>query len=197
MVVTGGEFDGQTLSEVYQQNPVEAQKLQFDFMVQRRDAATKEESDKAKWLEESNAEVNAFGDARAQEFFKKDMSTLTADETKQVEALIGNTIAWGKETGRGGGKIEDMYFLMNQKSMLSSAKGEGIRSLIDGQVKSVPSTASGGKADNGQETGYAKFSSMTEDQLAVAIGNMSDEQYLKFKKDAPDDLKRKHSSMPW
>jgi len=197
MTVQGGEYSGMTLDQVFEVNPAEANRLQFEYMNAQKEEATQAEANKARIEKESNQEIDDFSNARAQDFFKKDFSKLTEAEGKQISTLISNVLAWGKETGRGFARMDDMYFLMNKDTLLSDAKGKGIRALIDGQVKSVPSTAGGGPADTGQETGYAKLVSMSDEQLAVAIGNMSDEQYVKFKKEAPEELKKKHPGMPW
>lgn len=197
MRVTGGEYDGMTLAEVYNIDPVEAQSIQFNYQMSQRDAQTKTRDTEARMLEEINAEMESFSQARAKDFFDKEFSALTEAELSQLNTLTENVIAWGKETGRGSGKIEDIYFLMHKDTLLSAEKGKGIQALINGQVKSVPSTAGGGKVDTGTETGYSRFLNMSEDQMATAIDDMSDAEYLKFKKEAPAALKKKHHGLPW
>ncbi len=197
MIVRGGEYDGMKLSAVYEIDQAAANQFQFDYMNSQRDEQIKTQKSEADMLEQTNTELASFKDSRAKDFFKKEYSALTEVEVKQVDTLIGSVIDWGEKNKRGAGVIEDMYFLMHKKTLLSDAKDKGIKALIDGQAKSVPSIAGGGKVDDGVETGYSRFLNMSDDQMASAIGDMDDTEYLKFKKEAPAELKRKHPGLPW
>jgi len=196
MRVTGGEYDGMTLAEVYEVDPAEAQQIQINYTLSQRDEQTKTRDTESRMLEQINTEMESFSQARAKDFFSKEYSALTETEAGQINTLLENVITWGKETGRGSGNVEDIYFLMHKDTLLSAEKSKGIQSLI-GQVKSVPSIAGGGKVDSGTETGYSRFLSMSDNQMADAITAMPDAEYLKFKKEAPAELKRKHPELPW
>lgn len=197
MVIRGGEYDGMTLSAVYEVDQAAANQIQFDYMNSQTAEKAQAEASEKELLEKTDAELKSFRESRAKDFFDKDFSALSKTEVGQIDTLISSVIDWGAENKRGAGVIEDMYFLMHKNTLLSDAKDKGIQALISGTVKSVPSITGGGKADQGVETGYGRFLNMSDDQMATAIADMPDADYLKFKKEAPAELKRKHPGLPW
>lgn len=196
MIVRGGEYDGMTLNEVWQQNPAYANFLQNQHIESLRTQQTTIQQQKETALKEATTEVEQFSASISKDLFgKEDLSKLTKDEEMKVAQTIQDTLDWMRKTGRGGGVLADAHFLMNKENLLNDAKVKGGKAALESITKpSVPSiSASGG----GAVVGMAALEAMTRDELANKINDMDSAEYSKFMKGASKELKAKHPDLPW
>ena len=197
MIVRGGEYDGQTLNEVYQINPAYAtQLLNGHLDGQRRETETRQQQEE-KLKSESVSEINAFTGQLSKELYSKEADKLTADEERKVADTIKETLAWMSKTRRGGGVIADAYFLMNREKDLSDAKTKGGREALEALKKGGGAPSSIGGGTGAALSGFSAYEAMTADQLAEVVDRMSEKKAMEFLKDAPQSLKEKHPGLPW
>lgn len=196
MIVKGGEYDGKTLAEVYEVDSLAATDLYIAFREEQREQARSQEQEQTKLKEESERELNRFSQNLCQELYEKDIDALSDDEGKEIDKIIQSVLDWMEETGRGGGKVEDAYWLMNKDRILADAKEKGVKSFVKTlQKKTVPNVK--GNKGGGAKTGYEAYEGMSENQLAETVANMSDPQFEKFRKDAPESFKKKFPGVDW
>ena len=184
-VIQDGPYEGKSLSELYQVDPIAANTIHFNLLEEQK--AEKEQ--RTNLEKQSQEELNNFSGTMAQEMFGKKLDDLPEKEGKQVDGVINKVLDWMAETGRGGGNITDAYKLMNFEKILSNAAEKGVKTLIDTSSKDVKTVSS--KKDVEGKSGYDKFTDYTAEQFATMIDNMSDIEADKFMANAPADLKDK------
>ncbi len=196
MPVKGGQYDGKTLNEVYQENPAEATRMQTEYIEKARAEEQRLLDQRTQLLAEAEKEVAEFQGSLSSELFEKPFSDLSPAEISEVEKVHSGVLEWMEKTGRGGGIMADAYYLMNRESNDKKAAAKGAESLIEqtnrGKVKVITSDT-----DPGELTGYDAFESMSEDQLEGSMDDMSEGDYNKFLKEAPKSLRKKHPDLPW
>lgn len=197
MVVKGGKYDGMTLGELYAENPVAAANMQWAYLNQQASRRSEAATRASRLREESEREVQTFMVARAKEAFGKEFNTLSDTERQQVEALAEEVTSWMTKTRRGGGFIEDAFFLMNKEKILTRSKSTAIQALLKSldPANAVPSISRGTQGKSGN--GYGKYMSMNADQLATEYEQMSEAEQVDFLKKAPEDFRKKHPSLPY
>lgn len=186
MVVQGGQHDGKTLAEVYDEDPFAATDLYLEY----RDSQKKEAEQQANLQKQSQEELKNFSDELAQELFEKGLDALGPKEGKEIDGVIDSVLGWMEETGRGGGNVADAYFLMNKERILQNAAEKGVKSLVDKSSKGQVRTVNSGKGQT-EKSGYGRFMDFTADQLTDYIENLSDTEAEKFMAKAPQELKDK------
>jgi len=195
--IEGGEYEGLTLSEVYDRDPVFAMDLFLEYRDEIKSKIEEETNQNKRIKAESEREVNDFAKARAQELFKKDVDALSKEEAKQVDDLIDNILLWMQQTKRGAGIIEDAYFLMNKENLLSEAKDKAVKNMAKtlqkGTSKTVVTSGSGDEISSG----YDSYTNLTPSQMADKIDQMTEGKYKEFIKKAPQQLKAKFPSIDW
>jgi hypothetical protein len=189
--VEGGEYDGLTLEEVAERDPLYAQQLIIDAEIDRRLEEEKARQKKVALLEESQKEIESFGMFLAEDIAPgiKDLDALTEAQKIQVNGKIEEVQDWMDKTGRGGGIIQDAYFLMHKDDMLSKASQAGAENL----AKALPQSRPGVSNKKGSEnvSVYDKFIGAGRDTLSSTIKDMPEEQFLAFLKNAPPAFKEK------
>jgi len=197
LIIEGGKFDGQTLNAVFQQDPISANKIYFNYLKDQDRQAESREAEAERIKKESDAEIAEFSDSTARELFNKDFKTLTVEEFKEVEKVMGDTLSWMQQTGRGGGVIMDAHYLMNMGNQEKKAAAQGARDVIDatnkGNIKVITSDVPGSDG----LTGYEAYEAMSPDQLADEMDGWTEDKYNKFLKEAPKSLKKKYPDIPW
>jgi len=194
MVVQGGPYNGQTLNEVYTQDPAYATLLQNQYLDGQREKVTTAKQRHEALKSESEQEIASFSEYLATDLFGKKPGELSKDQETQLVQKIQATLDWMAQTKRGAGIIGDAYFLMNQEYMLKTAHEKGGKAALEALQK--PPIASVDTA-GGKSVVSTDFESMTRDQLAAKIEGMTDAQAAKFYRDAPAGLKAKHPDLPW
>lgn len=189
--VTGGQYHGKTLKEVYDVDPEAARALDASFTQAEREETERTEQE---GLDKANAEIAEFGAGIAQDLFGK--TDLTESERAKVDAEVQTTLSWMKEHKRGGGVMIDGYYLMHRETDQSLARGEGAEALIKsvetGVVRRITSSV-----DAGELSGYESDMAMSADQLSDKIDGMTDAAMMSYLADAPDDMKKKYPDLPW
>lgn len=195
MLVKGGDYDGMTLNQVWQENPAYANFLQNQYIESVRTAETRYRERHDTLVKEATTEVEQFSVSVAKELFNKELSGLTPQEEQKIAETIQQTLDFMKKTGRGGGILADAYFIMNKENLITEARTKGGQAALQSLTKpSVPSiNASGG----GAVTGMNAYEAMSRDELAAKIADMNDTQLSRFMKEATPALKQKHPDLPW
>ncbi|MFH2076186.1 MAG: hypothetical protein ABIJ57_12710, partial [Pseudomonadota bacterium] len=116
-----GQYDGMTLREVYEIDPVFATNLQTEFLWQQKQEATRQAGEMDQMRKESATEIETFAESVAQETFGKAAKGLSKDEEGRVAETIQAVLDFMNTTHRGGGNISDAYFLMNKEGLLKGA----------------------------------------------------------------------------
>lgn len=194
------EFHGMTLGQIYALGTPEAKqeaaRLYRSWEAPQREAVEARKRAEAKTAEQNAQEASEFAAIVASEKFgKQDVNTLTADEVRQICEFIKETYLWGVKNGKQNYSVADMWSLRNRtEAAVSREKQEkALKSLEQKHV--VGSIGSGGgSADPG---GFEAYAAMSEDQLTAAIDRMKDRDAMKFFKDAPPSLRKKHPGLPW
>jgi hypothetical protein len=193
-----GPYDGMTLRDVYQQDPVFATNLQTDFLLKQREAEDQRRGEAGRVKQEAATEIETFAESVAQEVFGKSAKGLAKDEEAKVTDTIQQVIEWMHKTHRGGGNINDAYFLMNKEGLLKGAANKAAAKTIkDLQNRQGPASIDTGKGGEAKETGFEAMEKMTEEQLTAKIDKMSDKDASKFFKTAPKALRAKYPGLPW
>lgn len=196
LVVKGGDYDGKTLAEVHAEDPFAAMDFYYNYRDGLREEERKRTDSESKLLADSETEVNAFSTSMAKEMFEvDDLGKLDEEQGKKISGIIDSVIKWMGETGRGGAKLEDAYFLMHKDKILNDAKGKGIAGLIKSTQDHVSSIDS--KKDTGGKSGYEADIHLTADQLADKLEAMSEAESMKYLEKAPQKLRDKFPSVAW
>lgn len=197
MVVKGGQYDGMTLREVYSIDPVTATKMQNDYEWNQKVAEFQRASRVNADQQEINGQINDFIKGQAKELFnKEDVSSLSEAEQNKIAETLNTVADWMQKTKRGGGNLSDAFYLMQKEGILKTERAKGAEAALKAITKDpVPSIGSMKGASD--DDGFGKFMNMSDDQLADAIGDMTDTEADKFYKTAPKALQKKHPSLPW
>lgn len=190
MLIEGGPYDGKTLNQVFEENPAYANILQFEYM---QGKATKEAEEKKKADDlktQIQTEIKEFRSGLASSMFGKNFDDLTSDEKSAIYKEHESVATWMKKTGRGGGYLNDAYYLMNKDKELDKAKKSGAASLAKHLSQSTIKSVSSKKSE-GSGSGYDKYLDLTSNQMAKEVEGMSDAAYKKFQKEAPASVREK------
>ena len=206
--VTGGEYHGMTLAEVRAADPGAANQLENAYLrsnmpgivkaqVQEALRESQEEGRQSHIIEENLKEIGSFKESRSQEFFGKPMSELLPIQAKKIEKLADQCVEWGAQNKRGGGVIEDIYFIMHRDRDIARAKEDGAGALINSATKGarIKSISTGGSDTTAG--GFDNLLDMTPDQVSAKIENMPDAQFAKLMRDGSQELRDKHPGWPW
>lgn len=195
LIVQGGQYEGMTLKDVMEVDQVTGNRMLFDYWQGQRDEIQAVKDRQSQRREGAQKEVDVFAVEVSKELFSK-TDGLTDEETGKVHAVIQGTLNWMKSTGRGFANLSDSYYLMTRDEKIRQAKGDGAKAIADsitrGSVATISSNRSGGA-----DTGYEADLTMTAEQLAAKLDKMSDKAVEKWAKNAPDELKKKYTDMPW
>lgn len=195
--VNGGTYNGRTLAEVYTEDPTMAFDMYLDLRDKQKYAIDQANMSQVKLREESEKEITTFTRSLSKEMFEKELETLSEEDSQRIETVISDVLSWMEKTGRGGGRIEDAYFLMHKENLLKNAKSEGAKSLAKNLQKGSVSTVKGQKDGKAAKTGYEAYESMTENQMRATVNSMTDKQYKDFVNKAPQSLKAKFPKVDW
>lgn len=195
LVVQGGEHDGLTLRQVYEKDPFAAQDIYMQYKEDLLAKQREEQETSVRLKEESDKEVNSFASERAKELFEKDLDKLSEKEVTQINKEIQETIDWMAKTGRGAGNLKDAYLLKNWDKIIEDATKKGASGLINHLKK--PSSSSISSKRTSSSTSMDNYLNMDTNQLAAMIDDMSDQQFLHFKKNAPPTLREKLPQVDW
>jgi hypothetical protein len=194
------DFHGKTLSELMEMGPVgiaAAQDYYTDYVNSVQDtvkqAKAKEEAD-LRQIREDDAK---FMDARAKELFKKPMAEVDSEQSKKVEAVVNETLAWMKKNGRLGYKMEDAFKIMSYDKAISDAEARGAKSLVDRAISGTVKSVNAGPTIDKSTDPYGKYLSMKEDQLIDMISTMPDAKYSEFLEKASPAFRQKFPNLPY
>jgi hypothetical protein len=190
--VTGGEYSGKSLEELYQLDYAAAEDLYQDYVSGIKQQASAQESEQ----QTVQQELNEFGEARAKEVFGKALNQLDKDQAAQIELLADTVSKWMVETGRGGGLIEDAFFLMNKDGLLEKSNQKALKSLVKTLKGGAPPSVSSRQTASGNGT-YGKYMAMSVDELANTFADMTEDQQANFLKKAPKAFREKHPKLPY
>ncbi|MEN6423307.1 MAG: hypothetical protein ABFD76_15310 [Smithella sp.] len=200
--VTGGEYDGYTLKEVADSDPVAAQILVNNYYEQQRQ---KKEADKA--LQDSEAKKEAefresferekktFLGERAKELFSKDKD-FTQEEINQVVKVYDNLSKWMINNKKTHYSLEDAYLIFNRDDIMKRERTKASQDALK-KATEKPLSAIGNGDSNAGLTGYENVMAMSENELTSHIDKMTDKAAAKFFKEAPKSLKDKYPALPW
>jgi hypothetical protein len=119
---------------------------------------------------------------------------MTEVEKKQVSDSITATIEWMQKTGRGGGIMQDAWRLMNYETALAKARESATKGTIDALKKPVVGSIDTNKGTP-VETEFGKYASMTREQLGKEFDRMTDKEFVHFKKNAPESVRKKFADL--
>ena len=193
MKISGGEYDGMTLAEVHENDPFAAMDMYNEYRDGIRAQNDKAKASETRIQEETDTEHNAFYEARSKELFGKDLKELDEPQQKQIHDLMMKVMDQMEEMGVY--KLESAYRLATLDDQIKNAKGQSIKSLIDSARKGKVTHIDSKRTGEDTPSGYEGMESLTEDQLSAHIDSMSDDQAIKFWKDAPASFIAKFKSM--
>jgi len=191
MVINGGPYDGKTLGQVAETDPLSAMAMYDEYRADQR----KQIEDDNRLKTESETEETNFKSEQAKELFNREYSNLTAIEQGKIDGVISSALGWMESTGRGGGNLFDAHYLMNREAELSAAKGTAAASAVEAIGKGAVQSISGRKGD--VQTGLGAYVNLTRDQLADKLEAMSESERSTFYEKAPANLKAKFPDLPW
>jgi hypothetical protein len=193
-----GPYDGMTLRDVYQQDPVFATNLQTDFLLKQREVEDQRKGEAGRVKQEAATEIETFAESVSQEVFGKSARGLSKDEEAKITGTIQQVIDWMHQTHRGGGNINDAYFLMNKEGLLKGAANKAAaKTLKDLQGRKGPASIDTGSGGEVKETGFEAVEKMTATQLENYIDGLDEKATTRFLTKAPKSLRAKLPSMPW
>lgn len=195
LVVQGGEHDGLTLRQVYEKDPFVAQDIYMQYREGLLSKQREEQETNERLKQESDREVNSFASERAKELFDKDMENLSEKEAAQIDKEINETLIWMSQTRRGWGNLKDAYVLKNLDKIIGDATKKGASGLVNHLTKPTSSSISSKRTSS--ETSMNNYLSMDQNQLATMVDNMSEREFLNFKKNAPPALREKFPGLDW
>jgi len=200
MIVTqpDGPYDGMTLREVYEKDPVFAGNLQANYLFEQREAERQRKDAEERTRSDSQAEVETFAAGIAKELFDKAPDALSQVEEGQVGDTINLVIEWMTKTHRGGGIVSDAYTLMVKEGLIKSVnKKASMKAINDLTGKRGPGSIDTSHGGDVKATGFEAYEKMSEDDLTKAIDAMPDPKLAKFLKEAPKSMRSKHPGIPW
>ena len=196
VVHPNGPYDGMTLREVYDIDPVFAPNLQTNFLMQHQQEETRRAGQQERVKADAAQELESFGESIAQASFKKAGKDCTKEEIAKVSDTIKEVIEFMNKTGRGGGYIADAYWLMNKegllKTVMSRTAENTLKSLTNQKAPASIDTSGGG---NSKPSGFESYEKMSEAALTKVIEDMSEKDFKKFLKEAPKSLRTKYPSI--
>lgn len=198
MVIQGGKYDGQTLGELYKEDPVAAQDIYLNYRDEQKDAISQKKDKAEKIKQETDAELDSFSSGIAKDLFEKeDVSSLTPDEGKKVDEVVNSVLDWMDQTGRFHYKLEDAFMIMNKDDLIAGAKSDGAKALIKNLKEGSTPSIKANKGTGGKKIGYEAYGEMTQEEMASKIDAMGDVEYESFRKNAPKSLKDKYPGVDW
>jgi len=200
LVVTqpDGPYDGMTLREVYDVDPVFANQLQTDYLWNQKQEEARKVGELDRVRQESAKELESFVNSVAKDLFGKEMKDITEKEEAEISKTIETVTQWMRKTHRGGGIIADAYFLMNKEGLLKKASETAARRTLQSlQTRKGPMSIDTARGGEPKTNGFELVEKMTERQLEDHIDTLNDAAMQKFLKDAPENIRTKFPSMPW
>ena len=194
MVVQGGQYNGMTLREVWDIDSKEGFRLHNDWKDAQVEAKAAAREKEGKLKSDTEKELSSFATERAKELFDKAPDAMTEVEKKQVSDSITATIEWMQKTGRGGGIMQDAWRLMNYETALAKARESATKGTIDALKKPVVGSIDTNKGTP-VETEFGKYASMTREQLGKEFDRMTDKEFVHFKKNAPESVRKKFADL--
>ena len=196
LIIKGGEHDGKTLSQVHAEDPFAAMDFYYNYRDEIRQEERTRTENQSRLLRESENEVNVFSLNMAKDMFAvENLDSLDDQQSKQLDDIIDSTIKWMNKTGRGGAKLADAYFLMNKDEILKNAQSKGISSLVKSTQDHIAAVSSSKVGT--EKTGYDSDISLTSGQLAEKLDEMTEDEEMKYLKNAPQKLREKFPSVSW
>ena len=195
MEVSGGKYDGQTIGEVAQVDPVSATLMVNNYLDGKRAAVAEESKKKEEFQVNFINEKNSFCMSRAKELFNKDKD-FTPEEIQQVNTVYQELANFMVANKIAHYRMDDAYFLMTKDKVIKSAKIDAAKAVINDATKKPVGFIGSGDSNAGV-SGFEAYLSMTEEALAKSIDKMNDKEQTKFYKDAPKALREKYPSLPW
>jgi uncharacterized protein YfbU (UPF0304 family) len=194
LTVTGGQYEGMTLAEVYNVDPVYAARMQNDYEWNIRDARSKEQAYIEEGQKNAQVEIDNFKKILSVDMFGSNTNEVDREQDALMDKEIQNII--GVMETRGIKNLEDAYFIMNKDEILKRERQRGLKGVVDkvSNNNGVKSVSMGGTGVKNSSNDYAN---MDDGALEDAIDNMSDSELNEFLRTAPASLRRKHPGMPW
>ena len=194
MVVSGGQYNGMTLEDVFREDPGRASIILNSYYQEQARETKHAEQLKG----ESEREVYVFAEIRSQELFNKKLDTLSEGEMKQIENDINSAITWIARTRRAQ-TLDDAWFLMNKETILTKAADKVSKATLESLIKSgyVPPVSVANIGGGGQVSGYDALLNLTSDQLQARIDAMGETEAMRFFREAPKSLRDKYPKVPW
>lgn len=186
-------YEGMTLREIYEVDPVYATQLQTDYHRNAEREVEQRTTAEQTRVKESQREILTFGRSISQELFSKDANDLKDNEVEQVDEVIKKTLEFMKTTKRGGGIIADAYHLMTLESTINDTKTKTAKGVVDSLRRQPVGHINGGPGSVAADN----FEALTESQLAETVDKMSDEKKADFYSKASLALRKKYPSWPW
>lgn len=195
VISDGGEYDGMTIADVFDIDPIAGYEYLADAKAAEAKAAAAEEAERLRLISEIETERKELSEIVGNELFSK-ASGWSIKEKAEVDKIITQTEKFMIDTGRATYRFSDAYYLMTSSDRETKARSMGaekvIRSITDPGTRTIAS-----KGEAGPVTGFEHLESMSPDQLEETISKMSDSEYLKFKANAPRSLKNKYPELDW
>lgn len=207
LVVQGGPYDGEVLGNLYDQGG-EAARYAMDLYqgeVDNRRSTIEQQQSATKRLEQdADRDIGRFATSLAKDLYDVDTAIegendidnkLTSEQAAEVNKIKNDTVTWMIEKGYHNLSMTDAYFLKNKDKILAGKLTKGIQGLIKSQ--SGPLSVASKKDVGTQSTGYESDLNLSRDEFAAKIGNMNDEEWVRYQKNAPKKLKEKFPGLPW
>lgn len=197
MQISGGQYDGQTLREVADVDPLAAMTILNDHREGiKADEQAREKADNDYKLE-AQQDIDTFNDTRAQESFDKKYGELSDSEKTQVDGSLSEVMDFVEDTKNKTTNLDLAFLAINKDSLLESAMKKGAEELTKKiqQPHTLSIDSNGG--DGGQVTGYDAFLVMTPEQLAEKIDKMTDAQVAEFINNAPANVRERFPKADW
>lgn len=185
--ISGGEYNGWTLAQVWEVNPKEASRMENEYLRRVEKAQERQRQEVEAKENERKSDVQSFGMARAKELWGiTDPKALTPAQHKELIAIGNRVLDWQYANGRQHYSMGDAWDLMTVNERIAKAKEEASKTTLKSltEKKGIASIDTAGGAPVKDNT-FAAMEKWTDDQLERHIDRLSEPEYVKFRKEAP------------
>lgn len=198
LIIKGGDYAGMTLGQVWELNPKEASRMEWDYLDRVKTAQTQQRQQAETQERERESDITRFGMARAKELFGiEDIKALKPEHHLKLTEIGNKVIEFQYSTGRQGYSLEDAYHIMTSDERTNKQIESAVANALKGLQKSGPTSIDTGGGGDVKPSGWEAVAKMTPAQLESHLDGMSDAETTKFLTEAPASIRAKHPSMPW
>jgi len=205
LLVNSGEYEGKTLEEVKEIDPIAAADLYINWKMEIERSNEKVRADQAKQSDleveeakQAERDIDTFKETLAKNHYGKEaVSNLSSEELNGVESALSQVLEFIKDPKNGTTNLMVAYRNVFHEKIIRDALKSGAKGLGDKLKQGPTKTVHGGAGDRPAGNRWESFEQMSENQMVNNMNGMSEKNYASFIKEAPQSLKDKFPSVDW